>query len=129
MTRVFYRSDLRMMLRIEVGGFLTHCGWNSILESIWCGVPMICYPVKYDQPTNRKLVVDDWKVGINLCDGVSLNREEVAQKIKKLMSGETSDVIRNEMKNIRSVTHNALAKDGSSERNFDQFIKDLMEKM
>ncbi|KAI3471882.1 hypothetical protein Pfo_028570 [Paulownia fortunei] len=112
-----------------VGGFLTHCGWNSILESIWCGVPMICYPVTYDQPTNRKLVVDDWKIGINLGDGVSVIGEEVASKLKKLMSGETSDGIRNEMKKSRSILHNALAEDGSSERNFDQFLKDLGDKM
>ncbi|KAK6147035.1 hypothetical protein DH2020_017947 [Rehmannia glutinosa] len=122
-------NQIDVLSNRAVGGFLTHCGWNSILESIWCGVPMICYPVTYDQPTNRKLVVDDWKVGINLCDGVSLNREEVAEKIKKLMSGETSDGIKTQMKNIRNITHNALAKDGSSERNFDQFLKDLVEKM
>ncbi|KAL6555031.1 hypothetical protein OROGR_006289 [Orobanche gracilis] len=112
-----------------VGGFLTHCGWNSILESMWCCVPMICYPVCYDQPTNRKLVVDDWKIGINLCDGVSINGDEVASKIKMLMSGKFSDGIRNEMKKIMSIMHNASADDGSSERNFDKFVKDFKDKM
>ncbi|GFP83194.1 UDP-glycosyltransferase 86a1 [Phtheirospermum japonicum] len=111
-----------------VGGFLTHCGWNSILECIWCGVPMICYPVMFDQPTNRKLVVDNWKIGINLRDGESVSRDEVASKIKKLMSGEISDGIRNEMKKFRSILHNALAEDGSSETNFDRFVQDLKDK-
>ncbi|KAL0413837.1 UNVERIFIED_CONTAM: UDP-glycosyltransferase 86A2 [Sesamum radiatum] len=64
------------------GGFLTHCGWNSVLESIWYGVPMICYPFLVDQPTNRKLVVDDWKIGVNLCDEEHVGRKEVASKIK-----------------------------------------------
>ncbi|KAK6161566.1 hypothetical protein DH2020_004947 [Rehmannia glutinosa] len=41
-------------------------------------------------PTNRKLVVDDWKIGINLCDGEHVTREEVANKINVLMSGERS---------------------------------------
>ncbi|KAG8376581.1 hypothetical protein BUALT_Bualt09G0078500 [Buddleja alternifolia] len=112
-----------------IGGFLTHCGWNSILEGVWCGVPMICYPVMYDQPTNRKLVVDDWKIGINLCDGVSVNGDEVAVKIKRLMSRETPDCIKHEMQKVRSIVHNALAEDGSSERNFDQFLKDLRDKI
>ncbi|KAK4419228.1 UDP-glycosyltransferase 86A1 [Sesamum alatum] len=112
-----------------VGGFLTHCGWNSILESMWYGVPMICYPIMYDQPTNRKLVVDDWKVGVNLCDGASVNGAEVALKIKQLMSEETSVGVRNEMVKFRSVLHDALAEEGSSKRNFDQFIEDLRQKM
>ncbi|KAG6430497.1 hypothetical protein SASPL_108567 [Salvia splendens] len=53
-----------MLSNPAVGGFLTHCGWNSILEAIWCGVPMICYPFFADQPSNGELVVDVWKVGI-----------------------------------------------------------------
>ncbi|KAK4419224.1 UDP-glycosyltransferase 86A1 [Sesamum alatum] len=114
-----------------VGGFLTHCGWNSVQESIWYGVPMICYPMLFDQFTNRKLVVDDWKIGINLYgDGMSINREEVGLKIKDLMSsGETSNGIRNEMMKFKRILHDALAAGGSSERNLDQFIKDLREKM
>ncbi|KAL0375056.1 UNVERIFIED_CONTAM: UDP-glycosyltransferase 86A1 [Sesamum radiatum] len=112
-----------------VGGFLTHCGWNSILESMSCGVPMICYPILYDQPTNRKLVVDDWKIGVNLCDGVSINGAEVALKIKQLMSEKTSVGIRYEMMKIRSVLHDALSEKGSSNKKFDQFIQDLRHKM
>ncbi|KAI3472058.1 hypothetical protein Pfo_028746 [Paulownia fortunei] len=112
-----------------IGGFLTHCGWNSILESIWCGVPMICSPFFGDQPTNRKLVVDDWKIGINLCDGTSVDRKEVADKIKQLMSGEMSNGLRHEIKKIRTIVHKALAEDGSTQRNFDQFLKDLRAKV
>ncbi|KAL2502739.1 UDP-glycosyltransferase 86A1 [Forsythia ovata] len=112
-----------------IGGFLTHCGWNSILESIWCGVPMICYPLASDQPTNRKLVVDDWKIGINVCNGESVNREEVAEKIHNLMSGTVSDGLRMEIKKVRTILQNALAIDGSSEKFFDQFIKDLKVKI
>ncbi|KAL0409959.1 UNVERIFIED_CONTAM: UDP-glycosyltransferase 86A1 [Sesamum latifolium] len=112
-----------------VGGFLTHCGWNSVLESIWCGTPMICYPIMYDQPTNRKLVVDDWKIGINLCDETSVERKEVAEKIKSFMSGAASKSLREEAKMVNAILQNALESDGSSERNFDQFVKDLKAKL
>ncbi|KAL0347167.1 UNVERIFIED_CONTAM: UDP-glycosyltransferase 86A1 [Sesamum calycinum] len=81
------------------------------------------------QPTNRKLVVDDWKIGVNLCDGVSVDGAEVALKIKQLMSEKTSVGIRNEAMKLRSVLHDALAEEGSSNRNFDQFIQDLRHKM
>ncbi|CAA2978367.1 UDP-glycosyltransferase 86A1-like [Olea europaea subsp. europaea] len=112
-----------------IGGFLTHCGWNSILESIWCGIPMICHPLASDQPTNRKLVVDDWKIGINLCDEESVTREEVAKKIDNLMRGTVLDGLRMEIKKVRTILQNALAIDGSSEKNIDQFIKDLKSKI
>uniref|UniRef100_A0A5B7ATH2 Glycosyltransferase n=1 Tax=Davidia involucrata TaxID=16924 RepID=A0A5B7ATH2_DAVIN len=108
-----------------IGGFLTHCGWNSILESIWCNLPLICFPLLTDQFTNRKLVVDDWRIGLNLCDKKSVTREEVGEKINRLMGGKTSDELRNEVKKVRKTLENAWAADGSSERNFNQFIKDV----
>ncbi|XP_051130147.1 UDP-glycosyltransferase 86A1-like [Andrographis paniculata] len=115
-----------------VGAFVTHCGWNSILESMWHGVPMICYPVLYDQPTNRKLVVDDWKVGINLAAGAGaavVDGEDVAEKIKSVMCGEASHELRNNTLKFKKIVRNALAEDGSSKRNFDRFVKDLNEKL
>ncbi|KAG6437326.1 hypothetical protein SASPL_102240 [Salvia splendens] len=111
-----------------IGGFLTHCRWNSILEFICCGVPMICYPFFADQPTNRKLVVDDWKVGTNLCEGTSVDRKEVAEKIKELISSETSNSLRGEMKRMSSVVHKALDEDGSTHKNFHRFLDDLWAK-
>lgn len=108
-----------------IGGFLTHCGWNSILESIWCSVPLICFPLLTDQFTNRKLVVDDWKIGINLCDEEPIAMYEISRNINRLMSGKTSDELRNEIKKVRQTLKKALAKDGSSERNYHQFIKDV----
>ncbi|KAE8674581.1 UDP-glycosyltransferase 86A1 [Hibiscus syriacus] len=71
------------------GGFLTHCGWNSILESTWCGVPLLCYPLLTDQFTNRKLVVDDWKMGINLSNTTPISKEQVSDNVNRLMSGQS----------------------------------------
>ncbi|KAG8369358.1 hypothetical protein BUALT_Bualt14G0003000 [Buddleja alternifolia] len=111
------------------GGFLTHCGWNSVLESMWHGVPMICYPFLVDQPTNRKLVVDDWKIGINLCDGGQVTREEVVKKIKIFTMGEKSIQMKQEIKKVSHNLHDSLDEDGSSQRNFDQFVDDLKAKL
>lgn len=83
-------NQIRVLSNPAVGGFMTNNGWNSTVESMWCGVPMICNPVAHDQLSNRKLVADNWKVGIRLCDEpLSAGRDQqVAEKIKELMSDE-----------------------------------------
>ncbi|KAL0409947.1 UNVERIFIED_CONTAM: UDP-glycosyltransferase 86A1 [Sesamum latifolium] len=122
-------SQMKVMSHPAIGGFMSHCGWNSVLESIWCRVPLICFPLFTDQFTNRKLVVNDWKIGINLCDGPSITREEVKEKIKYLMSGQTSEELRNTIKKVSSTMKNALTSSGSSEENFYLFIENIKAQM
>ncbi|GMN39187.1 hypothetical protein TIFTF001_008412 [Ficus carica] len=126
---VTWTNQIEVISHPSVGGFLTHCGWNSILESIRCGVPLLCFPLLMDQPTNRKLVVDDWRIGLNLRDGKSLTREEVAEKIGRLMSGKSAEELRKEMIKMRQTLENALAINGSSEKNLCQFITDVKTKI
>lgn len=110
----------------SVGGFLTHCGWNSIMESVWCGIPLLCFPLLTDQFTNRKLVVDDLKIGLDLVGRRRVvTREEVSTKIKDLMSGKLSDDLRKEVKQVKQACQNALKADGSSQKNLDLFVNDL----
>ncbi|RVX20361.1 UDP-glycosyltransferase 86A1 [Vitis vinifera] len=117
--------QIAVLAHPAVGGFLTHCGWNSILESIWCKVPLLCFPLLTDQFTNRKLVVDDWKVGINISDGESIARGEVSEKINHLMGGKSGDELRERMDAVKQTLENALKPDGSSEKNMNRFKDDL----
>lgn len=112
-----------------IGGFLTHCGWNSILESIWFSVPLLCFPLLTDQFTNRKLVVDDWRIGLNLCDKMSITKEEIGEKINRLMSGKLADEVRKNIKELKKILENSLDTNGSSEKNFNQFINDVQIKI
>ncbi|KAK4478655.1 hypothetical protein RD792_014146 [Penstemon davidsonii] len=102
------------------GLIISWCNQNAVLSNSGIG----------DQPTNRKLVVDDWKIGINLCDGVRVNRDEVAEKIKKIMCIETSKSLRNEIKKLSNVVRSSLDDVGGSTMiNFEQFVKDLKAKL
>ncbi|KAL6529273.1 hypothetical protein OROGR_014896 [Orobanche gracilis] len=119
-------NQVKILSNPAIGGFLTHNGWNSTVESIWCGIPMICFPMLFDQPTNRKLVVDEWKVGINLCDGAVVDRVEVTKKIKRFMREDVSQRLRQQqIGKVRKTMQKALDEGGSSEANLDRFMADL----
>ncbi|XP_042495281.1 UDP-glycosyltransferase 86A1-like [Macadamia integrifolia] len=121
--------QMEVLKHPAVGGFLTHCGWNSILETISCGVPLLCFPLLTDQFTNRKLVVDDWRIGMDLCRRKNqVTKDEVADKINRLMSGKDGEKYREEIKRLRKTLENAMAVGGSSGRNLDRFIVELMER-
>ncbi|KAH9310636.1 hypothetical protein KI387_025671, partial [Taxus chinensis] len=80
----------------SVGVFMTHCGWNSTLESLSSGVPVLAVPQWADQTTNAKYIEDEWKTGIRLKrreDGV-VAREEVKNSIKEIMESEVGIELR-----------------------------------
>ncbi|KAJ8768851.1 hypothetical protein K2173_023755 [Erythroxylum novogranatense] len=118
-----------MLAHPAVGGFLTHCGWNSILESIWCEVPLLCFPLLTDQFTNRKLVVDDWKIGINVSHKKVITKEDISQNIDGVMRGKLGDEFRKNIKELKKTLENAMTPVGSSESNMTRFINDLKAKL
>lgn len=108
----------------SIGGFLTHCGWNSTLESIHAGVPMLTFPLMWDQYPNGKLIVEDWRVGFSLKDeekGV-VSREDIARAVRRLMDlySEGSMELRKVME-LKGKSHAA-----STEVDFDNFIEKIM---
>ncbi|CAI9108459.1 OLC1v1008048C1 [Oldenlandia corymbosa var. corymbosa] len=58
--------QLEVLAHEAVGCFLTHCGWNSTLEALTLGVPMVVMPQSSDQWTNAKLIADVWQSGMKL---------------------------------------------------------------
>ncbi|XWS13100.1 hypothetical protein CRYUN_Cryun36dG0008600 [Craigia yunnanensis] len=73
-----------------VGCFFTHCGWNSTIEAMCLGVPMVAMPQWTDQTTDVKFVEDIWKVGVRVkLDGNGIvSREEIESCIRQVMEGE-----------------------------------------
>ncbi|KAJ3681714.1 hypothetical protein LUZ60_014287 [Juncus effusus] len=105
-----------------VGGFITHCGWNSILEAICMGVPMITWPYFQDQFVNEKLVVDVLKIGISLgvkmpnyySDSVLVRKDDVKIKVSALMDEEEGKETRARVESFAKKAKKAMENGGSS---------------
>ncbi|XP_002962811.2 isoflavone 7-O-glucosyltransferase 1 [Selaginella moellendorffii] len=73
-----------------VAGFVSHCRWNSVLESVSSGVPIICWPRIYEQGLNRKIMAERCRIGVEVSDGRSsdafVKREEIAEAIARIFS-------------------------------------------
>ncbi|KAL8199819.1 hypothetical protein R6Q57_013387 [Mikania cordata] len=93
------------------GGFWTHSGWDSTLESICEGVPMICSPSFGDQLPNARYVSNVWKIGVQLENG--FDRREIESAIKKLMMDDEEGLeIRNRIIDIKRKVNLCLKKGG-----------------
>jgi UDP:flavonoid glycosyltransferase YjiC (YdhE family) len=114
--------QLEVLAHVAVGCFVTHCGWNSTVEALSAGVPMVAVPQFSDQPTNAKYIEDVWRVGVRARpDGEGVVRkEEVERCVKEVMGGEGT--YRMKAAEWRKKAKAAVSEDGSSDKNIGEFI-------
>ncbi|KAK9071126.1 hypothetical protein SSX86_009694 [Deinandra increscens subsp. villosa] len=112
----------------SVGCFLSHCGWNSLVESLAAGVPVIACPEWSDQPTNAKLVTEVWKVGVKVRKNSEggFEGEEVGRCVEEVMSGPRSEEFRRNAADLKRAAREAVADGGSSDRNIELFVNELV---
>ncbi|GKV04398.1 hypothetical protein SLEP1_g16556 [Rubroshorea leprosula] len=125
---VSWSTQLRVLAHEAIRCFMTHCGWNLTLEALSLGVPMVAMPQWSDQPTNAKFVEDVWKVGIRVKmdkNGI-IRKEEIEWCIREVMDGEKSMDIRSNLERWKKLSKEALDEGGSSNRNIDEFVAELM---
>ncbi|KAF3445098.1 hypothetical protein FNV43_RR14791 [Rhamnella rubrinervis] len=108
----------------SIGGFLTHCGWNSILESITAGVPILCWPIFADQQTNSWYACNEWGFGIEI-DG-DVKSGEVEKLVRELMEGDKGKQMKSKALEWKKLAEEATGSHGSSSTNLDSLIDDLM---
>ncbi|XP_008463842.2 UDP-glycosyltransferase 87A1-like [Cucumis melo] len=123
-------DQLRVLCHRAVGGFWTHGGWNSTLEGVFAGVPMLVWPIFWDQFPNSKKIAEDWKVGVRFkgAGGKDLvRREEIAEFVKKFMNSESveSKEMRKRVSESQEICRRAVAKGGSSDSNIDAFLNHI----
>ncbi|KAL5058253.1 hypothetical protein RYX36_029857 [Vicia faba] len=119
------------------GGIVTHCGWNSILESLSVGLPMIAWPMFAEQFYNEKLLVDVLKIGVSVGSKVNkfwssvgedelVRREEIVKAVEILMGrGEESKEMRMRARKLGDAAKRTIEKGGHSYNNLLQFIDEL----
>ncbi|KAL3028039.1 hypothetical protein AAZX31_03G091600 [Glycine max] len=117
-----WAPQIQVLSHSSVGGFLTHCGWNSILESVLKGVPFITWPLFAEQKMNAVLLSEGLKVGVRprVSENGLVERVEIVDVIKCLMEGEEGAKMRERMNELKEDATNALKEDGSSTKALSQ---------
>nr|CAB3448063.1 unnamed protein product [Digitaria exilis] len=109
----------------STGLFLTHSGWNSTLESICAGVPMICWPFFAEQTTNCYYACTKWDIGMEIDNNVT--REEVARLIKEAMDGEKGKDMKVKATMWKEKAVAATEEGGTSSVNVDRLVGFMLE--
>ncbi|WMV19772.1 hypothetical protein MTR67_013157, partial [Solanum verrucosum] len=112
----------KVLAHRAIGGFLTHSGWNSTLESIVEGVPMICWPRFADQQVNSRFVGEVWKMGLDIKD--TCDRDIIAKSIRDLMEKRNGEFSQR-TEHMASLAKKAVNEGGSSYINLDRLIQDI----
>ncbi|XP_020547375.1 UDP-glycosyltransferase 71E1-like, partial [Sesamum indicum] len=89
-----WAPQMAVLSHPTVGGFVSHCGWNSVLESVWCGVPMAVWPLSAEQQANAFLLVKEFEMAVEIKmdykknANVIVGRETIEKAIRQLMDPE-----------------------------------------
>ncbi|KAM0004135.1 putative 7-deoxyloganetic acid glucosyltransferase [Helianthus debilis subsp. tardiflorus] len=105
-----------------IGGFLTHSGWNSTIESIIEGVPMICWPQNVDQQVNSRFVSEVWKVGIDIKD--TCDRGIVEKAVRDVIDVRKTEFIES-TRMLAELGGQSVTEDGPSVMDLNRFIKTI----
>ncbi|KAL1308279.1 hypothetical protein HN51_050213 [Arachis hypogaea] len=136
-----WAPQLLILSHPSIGGFITHCGWNSTLEAVCAGVPMLTWPQFGDQFFNEKLIVQILKVGVRIgveCPvtwgkeeeiGVLIKKEDVQNAIEEFMDESIEkEERRKRIRELAEMAKKAVEKGGSSHSNVTLLIQDIMQK-
>uniref|UniRef100_A0A453QHP0 Glycosyltransferase n=1 Tax=Aegilops tauschii subsp. strangulata TaxID=200361 RepID=A0A453QHP0_AEGTS len=107
-----------------VGVFLTHSGWNSSLEGICGGVPMVCWPFFTEQQTNCRYKCTEWGIGMEI--GEEVTRTEVKAILREAMEGEKGQEMRRRALKLQESAVASAQHDGRSMRNVDRLIQEVL---
>ncbi|KAF7848086.1 hypothetical protein BT93_G0715 [Corymbia citriodora subsp. variegata] len=113
----------------SVACFVTHCGWNSTMEALTSGMPVVAFPQWGDQVTDAKYLVDVFKVGVRMCRGEAENklitRDVVEQCLREATCGPKAEEMKQNAMKWSAAAEAAVAEGGSSDRNIQAFVDEV----
>ncbi|XP_073156216.1 anthocyanidin 3-O-glucosyltransferase 2-like [Henckelia pumila] len=135
-----WAPQVAVLSHSAVGGFVSHCGWNSTLESLWCGVPVATFPLYAEQQLNAFELVKELGLAVEIkidyhkkfqaAEGEEqeiLAAEVIEAAIRRLMAEEGGGGVRQKVKEMQKISRMALVEGGSSNRSIDVFINDVIQ--
>ncbi|KAF8019207.1 hypothetical protein BT93_G0023 [Corymbia citriodora subsp. variegata] len=131
-----WAPQLLILEHPSVGGYMTHCGWNSTLEGVSAGVPMVTFPHSAEQFFNEKLITDVLGIGVqvgsmewtscNAQPGPPVGRRKVEEAVRKVMDGgEKAAEMRRRAKELGEKAERAFEEGGSSYEDAEALIQEL----
>ncbi|KAL4033704.1 hypothetical protein IC575_006809 [Cucumis melo] len=121
--------QLQVLSHKAVSCFVTHCGWNSTLEALSLGVPMVAIPQWIDQTTNAKFVADVWRVGVRVKKNeksVAIKEELEASIRKIVVQGNGTNEFKQNAIKWKNLAKEAVDERGSSDKNIEEFVQALV---
>ncbi|KAM7472809.1 hypothetical protein LguiA_010992 [Lonicera macranthoides] len=118
---VSWAPQLQVLAHASIGIFVTHCGWNSLLESISYGVPMICRPFFGDHMINSAMVENEWKIGVRV-EGGDFTKNGMMKAIQLVLSNAKGKEIRENVNVLKKKAQKAVEFNGSSTKNFKKLL-------
>ncbi|WCJ31914.1 UDP-Glycosyltransferase superfamily protein [Euphorbia peplus] len=115
-------SQEKVLAHPAVGAFVTHCGWNSVMEAVSHGVPIICWPFFADQQTNCRYACTEWGNGMEV--NYDVKQDEIETLVKEMMAGDRGKKIREKALEWKTKAKEATDVGGLSYSNFSRLIEE-----
>lgn len=114
----------KILAHESVGGFMSHCGWNSTLEALWAGKPIAAWPLAVEQRLNARYLANNLKIAVEVCkdDNGMVARGEVVRAISVLMDDKE---MRSRFLKMQEQAHLALKEGSSSELNLKILVDSI----
>ncbi|GMI97190.1 UDP-glucosyl transferase 71D1 [Hibiscus trionum] len=125
-----WAPQLKVLAHKAIGGFISHCGWNSIIESLWFGVPIVTWPMYAEQQLNAFKMVEESGLAVEMrldyrkdSDEVVM-ADEIKKAVGKVMDGESE--VRKKVKEMAEKTRKCIMEGGSSFNSIGRLIQDMV---